>query len=79
MTLMPMPSTTCSTRSPADPASARIPASFRGGRPLTQTSFGHFTCVSSPVAAAMPSDTASPAAIVSSPTARASGRSTALT
>ena len=33
MTLMPMPTTTCSTRSPDDPASARMPASLRGGRP----------------------------------------------
>jgi hypothetical protein len=33
---------------PADPPRPGCPASFRGGRPITQTSFGHFTCVSGP-------------------------------
>jgi hypothetical protein len=62
-----------------DPASASRPASLRDGRPATQTSLGHFTCVCSPVEAAMPSDTPRPAAIVSSGIACAAGRSTTLT
>src|SRR4030095_6511881 len=51
-TLIPIPSTTCPTA-----PSARMPASFR---PPTWMSLGHFTCGESPVADAIPSDTATP-------------------